>query len=112
MDKNIMISIFYEYYKNLLTEKQAEAIEMHYLEDLSLTEIAEIQGVSKQSVSETIKRSEKALFDFESSLGMYERINDLSNLVDSLENNLLNDLDDDQFSKYMEIIYQMRNKLK
>lgn len=112
MEKNIMISIFFEYYKKLLTDKQAEAIEMYYLEDLSLTEIADIQGVSKQSISETIKRSEKALYDFEDSLKMYERINELSSLVDRLENNLLNDLDDEHFSKYMEIIYQIRNKLK
>lgn len=112
MDRNVIISILYEYYQKLLTEKQAEAIEMHYLEDLSLTEIADIQGVSKQSISETLKRSEKALIDFEEALGMYKRMTDLSNLIDSLEESLINDLDDEEFSKYLNLIYQIKNKLK
>ena len=112
MERNVMISILYEYYQKLLTEKQAEAIEMHYLEDLSLTEIADIQGVSKQSISETIKRSERALIDFEKSLGMYNRMSELSNIIDSLEDSLMEDLDDEKFSKYLDTFYQIKNKLK
>ena len=112
MEKNVVISILYEYYGKLLTDKQAESIEMHYLEDLSLTEIADIQGVSKQSISETIKRSEKALLDFEKGIGMYKRSNELSELVDRLEKNLINDLDYEEYSKYIDLIFQIKTKLK
>ncbi|NLW52826.1 MAG: DNA-binding protein [Tissierellia bacterium] len=82
MEKNIEIGTLYQYYKDLLSEKQAEAIEQYYLEDLSLTEIAEITGVSKQAVSTNIKRAEKLLEDYENSLKVYEK---LVYLVDSLE---------------------------
>lgn len=112
MENNILISILYEYYHELLTKKQENVIEMYYLEDLSLTEIASIQNVSKQSISETIKRSEKALLDYEKALGMYDRLNKLSNLVDELEENLIEDLDDEKYSKYLDLIYQIKNKLK
>lgn len=82
MEKNIEIGTLYQYYKDLLSEKQAEAIEQYYLEDLSLTEIAEITGVSKQAVSTNIKRAEKLLEDYENSLKVYEK---LVYLVDSLK---------------------------
>ena len=70
MEKNVIIGILYEYYGELLTEKQSESIELYYLEDLSLTEIADVMKISKQSVSENIKRSEKALLNFEDKLGI------------------------------------------
>lgn len=112
MDKSVMISILYEYYKKLLTEKQAESIYLYYFEDLSLTEIAEIQGVSKQSISETIKRSEKFLLDCEESLGIYKRFNELSDMIEQLEANLLNDLDNETFSKYLDLLFRMKEKLR
>lgn len=82
MEKNIIISILYEYYKDLLTQIQSDAIEQYYLEDLSLTEIAEQSGISKQAVSNNIKRAEAILFDLEEKLGLYKR---QSSFITSLE---------------------------
>lgn len=112
MEKNVMIGILYEYYGKLLSKKQQDAIELYYEEDLSLSEIADIQNVSKQSISETIKRSEKILIDFEDKLGLYKRMSDLQNMVDSLENKLMNDLSDEQYAKYIDLIFQINSKLK
>lgn len=112
MEKNVIISILYSYYGKLLTDKQAEAIDLYYNEDLSLTEIADLQGVSKQSVSETIKRSEKILLDYENKLALVAKLNSLQDYIYKLEEKLINDLGDDQYSDYMELIFQIKQELK
>lgn len=112
MEKNVMISILFEYYGKLLSKKQYDSIELYYEEDLSLTEIADLQNVSKQSISETIKRSEKALIEYEEKLGLYKRMSELESLVDSLEEKLMDDLDDEEYSKYIDLIFQINSKLK
>lgn len=112
MDKNVIISILFGYYGKLLTDKQAEAIDLYYEEDLSLTEIAKIQGVSKQNVSDTIKRSEKALFEYEDKLNLVEKIDDVQNLIDKLDEKLLEDLSDDSYATYIDLLFEIKSKLK
>lgn len=111
MDKNVEIGILYEYYGGLLTETQSESIEKYYLEDLSITEIADMMGVSKQSISENLKRSERTLLNFEENLGLYKKMISLSELIDILDKNLIEDLDDDKYSKYLKLIYEIKSKL-
>lgn len=112
MEKNVIISILYGYYYKLLTKKQAEAIELYYEEDLSLTEIAEIFGVSKQNVSVMLKRSENALISFEDKLGFIKKSNQLQKLVDTLEKKLMDDLDDEKYSKYIDILFEIKKLAK
>lgn len=112
MEKNVIISILFEYYGKLLTEKQAQVIELYYEEDLSLTEIAEILGVSKQNVSETIKRSEKFLLEYEENLKLVERLDKITDLVNVIEENLIEDLNDEEYSRYIDLIFQIKNNLK
>lgn len=107
-----MMSILYEYYGKLLSKKQAEAIDLYYEEDLSLTEIADILGVSKQNVSETIKRSEKALISYEEKLKLVENSDKLQKLIYKLEDKLINDLDDQKYSEYIDLLFQIKSKLK
>ena len=61
------------YYGALITEKQNEWLRLHYDEDISLGELAEMYSVSRQAVLDGIKRGEKALSDFESKLGLAGR---------------------------------------
>lgn len=112
MEKNVIISILYEYYGKLLTEKQAQVIELYYEEDLSLTEIAEILKVSKQTVSETIKRSEKILLDFEEKLKLVERLDKITDLINIIEENLIEDLNDEEYTRFIDLIFQIKNNLK
>lgn len=111
MEKNIMIGILFEYYRDLLTEKQSDSIEMYYLEDLSITEIAENLGVSKQSISENLKRSEKALFEYEEKLGMYRRFNEIGEYIEKIDEMLIEDLDNETYSKYLDLIFNIKSKL-
>ena len=60
-------------YGQLLTEKQRDVLDLYYNEDLSLSEIAENTGISRQGVRDSIKRGEEALTYFEQTLKLYAR---------------------------------------
>lgn len=59
----------YDFYGNLLTEKQRNMVELYYHQDLSLSEIADLTGVSRQAIHDAIKRSEISLEEYEEKLG-------------------------------------------
>ena len=82
MAKDFKISLLYDFYGQLLTEKQQEAIELYYNEDLSLAEIAQFDAITRQGVRDAIKRAETQLLDFEERLGLLEKFNKVKeNLV-------------------------------
>ena len=76
MSKDLSIAMPYDFYGELLTPKQAQAIDLYYNEDLSLAEIAEPLGISRQGMRDAIKRGEKLLFSMEEQLGLVNRFMD------------------------------------
>ena len=72
MDDVLYKSLLYDYYGALLTDKQREVFEAYYLNDMSLSEIAENSGVSPQGISDMLKRSEKLLLKYEQKLKLIE----------------------------------------
>lgn len=73
MEKLVRVGILLDFYGKLLSEKQYQIMELHYLNDFSLSEIGEELGVSRQSVFDTLKRSEEKLDSFENQLGLVEK---------------------------------------
>ncbi len=73
MERFVRISLLFDFYGQMLTEKQRQAVELHYGMDLSLSEIAEELGVSRQAVHDLLKRSEEALEQYEARLRLAER---------------------------------------
>lgn len=73
MEKKLRIGNLYEFYGQLLTDKQQEILELYCSHDLSFGEISEELGVSRQAVYDTIKRSEKTLDEYESKLELVKR---------------------------------------
>ena len=65
--------LLYDYYGKMLTDKQQEYIDMRYNQDLSLGEIAEIQGVSRQAVFDNLTRTEALLRRMEENIGCVKR---------------------------------------
>ena len=63
------MSMLFDFYGDLLTEKQKELFDLYYNEDLSLTEISEHAGISRQGVRDAIVRAETVLRDTEDKLG-------------------------------------------
>ncbi len=72
MDKHIEISMLWEIYGKLLTEKQYQVLNDYYNNDLSLSEIAENNNISRQGVRDLIKKGEDKLFDYEEKLKIME----------------------------------------
>ena len=73
LDGFLEVSTLLDYYKNLLSDKQREYLINHFEEDLSLSEIAKNNNVSRQAVYDNIKRGIKLLKDYEERLGFHER---------------------------------------
>ena len=77
MAKNYEMAILIDFYGDMLTEKQRSFLEYYYNDDLSLSEIAENEGITRQGVRDAIKRAETQLFDMESRLGMAKRFEEM-----------------------------------
>ena len=74
MAKNLEVIMLFDIYGEMLTEKQRDFITYYYDDDLSLAEIAETEGITRQGVRDAIKRAEFQLFEFESHLGLKKRL--------------------------------------
>ena len=73
LKKKTDLAFLAAFYGGLLTENQRRVISLHCEEDLSLAEIAEEMGVSRQSVHESLNRASAKLSEMESALGVAER---------------------------------------
>jgi predicted DNA-binding protein YlxM (UPF0122 family) len=73
LDKILKIGVLFDFYGALLTDKQRQCVEMHYLNDLSLAEIAIEFAVSRQAVHDILKRAEQILLEYEDKLGLVKR---------------------------------------
>lgn len=81
------VSTLLDYYKNLLSDKQREYLVNHFEEDLSLSEIAKNNNVSRQAVYDNIKRGIKLLKEYEEKLGFYKKDRELYGKLKDLRDN-------------------------
>lgn len=87
MDQKIIISALFEVYGGLLTQKQREIVELYYLCDLSLGEIADIKQISRQSVNDALKTAVRELESYESKLKVLQLKNQLIQFGKTLSEN-------------------------
>ncbi|MGN0526917.1 MAG: YlxM family DNA-binding protein [Acutalibacteraceae bacterium] len=73
MQKNLDVVLLADFYGEMLTENQRKFIEYYYNDDLSLSEIAQNEGITRQGVRDAVKRAESQLFDMEKKLGFADR---------------------------------------
>lgn len=73
LDKVLRIGLLLDFYGALLTDKQRQYMEMHYLSDFSLSEIACNFSVSRQAVHDILRRAEQTLKEYEDKLHLVER---------------------------------------
>ena len=73
MERNVKISMLLDIYGKLLTEKQYKLLEDYYNNDLSLSEIAENEEITRQAVRDNLKKGEKNLFEYEEKLGFMKK---------------------------------------
>ena len=72
MSKNLDVAVLLDFYGAMLTDKQRDAIDLYYNQDLSLSEIAELQNITRQGVRDSIKRGGGFLYYLEDKLHMFE----------------------------------------
>ncbi len=71
-DRFVKVSLLLDYYESVLSKKQFDALDMYYNKDMSLSEIGESLGITRQGVYEILKRGEEKLFDLEEKLHCHE----------------------------------------
>lgn len=84
LEKTLQLTMMYDYYGQLLTERQQEIMELYFFHDLSLGEIAEQQNISRQGVYDHLHRSEEVLQDYEQKLGLVARHKQAKDELDDL----------------------------
>lgn len=100
MNELLEQALLYDFYGELLTEHQKEIYEQFVIEDLSLSEIAENAGISRQGVHDLIKRCNKTLEGYETKLHLVERFLSIKEkvqridelLADECESQLMQDI--------------------
>lgn len=110
MAKDLNVTILLDVYGQLLTEKQRDAIDMYYNEDLSLSEIADVIDISRQGVRESIKQGEKHLTNYEEKLGIVERFHNISSKLEKL-NALLENTDFDGKDEFYGLIDEISKEI-
>ena len=89
LSKRIDLAFLSAFYSGMLTEKQRRILSLHCEEDLSLGEIAEEVGISRQAVHETLLRAADRLTEMEEKLGVAARFrrmeSGLENALDSIK---------------------------
>lgn len=70
--KTIRMNYLFDFYQSLLTDKQRNYLELFYLQDYSLSEIADTFDVSRQAVYDNIRRTGDLVEDYEEKLGLYK----------------------------------------
>lgn len=73
LDKIVELSMLYDFYGALLKEQKRQVFEDYILNDLSLSEIAEERGISRQAVHDTVKRCSRELSEYEDKLRLIEK---------------------------------------
>ena len=88
--KDMKYSLLLDFYGDILSERKREIIELYYNEDLSLAEVSEITGISRQGVRDSVKKTESELMQLEEKLGLAKRFEDiglqLSIAIETLKN--------------------------
>lgn len=83
-EKNMKIAYLLDFYADVLDDHTRDIMKAYYNDDLSLAEIAEDEGISRQGIRHIVKKGEEQLLFLESKLGISQRHDELSTLTDEL----------------------------
>ena len=106
IEQVIKISQLYDFYSELLSDKQKQYLNDYYFNDLSLTEISENYNISKQAVSNNIKRTVLELEQFEEKLNLIK----LNNQRLFLLNEIKKSTNDAEVLTYVDELIKLENK--
>lgn len=85
LSKTTRINFLFDFYQSLLTDKQRTYMNLYYLEDLSLGEIADEFGISRQAVYDNVRRTETMLEDYEVKLDLFSKFQQRMEIIENME---------------------------
>ena len=97
MDNRDYIILLYDYYMELFNDKQREYFEDYYFNNLSLGEISDNIGISRNAIHKVIKNMEEKLLFYEDKLQLYSKSIKLNKIIDMI--------DDDEIKKMLKEFY-------
>lgn len=97
--KTLRMNYLFDFYQTLLTEKQRNYMELFYLRDYSLSEIAETFDVSRQAVYDNIRRTGDLVEDYEKKLELYQKFEQRREIYDEMKQHLSNP---EQIQRYIQ----------
>lgn len=111
MDKIIERNILFDYYGDLLTERQRNIYQDAVYGDLSLSELADDYGISRQGVHDQIKKCDKALEGYEQKLHLIEKSEQIKRYTDSLLKEVKKSGDEQLTNRVLELITRIKEQL-
>ena len=110
VEKIVEQGLLYDFYGELLTEHQKSIYEALVLEDYSLSEIAEMYGISRQGVHDLIKRCDKILLQYEKKLNLVHKFTLMKEMVSQIES-LSKDVKDEEHQKNLSKIHLLAENI-
>ncbi|HCZ6530017.1 TPA: putative DNA-binding protein [Staphylococcus aureus] len=97
--KTLRMNYLFDFYQSLLTNKQRNYLELFYLEDYSLSEIADTFNASRQAVYDNIRRTGDLVEDYEKKLELYQKFEQRREIYDEMKQHLSNP---EQIQRYIQ----------
>ncbi len=104
------MSLLYDFYGELLNEHQREVYEAAVFEDLSLSEIATTEGISRQGVHDILKRCNKALEDYEEKLHLVAKFKDMNKKIEKI-GEIATEIEKDSKDKRIAMIRKLSSEI-
>ncbi|WP_337136495.1 putative DNA-binding protein [Staphylococcus aureus] len=102
--KTLRMNYLFDFYQSLLTNKQRNYLELFYLEDYSLSEIADTFNVSRQAVYDNIRRTGDLVEDYEKKLELYQKFEQRREIYDEMKQHLSNP---EQIQRYIQQLEEL-----
>ena len=110
MEKIVKQGLLYDFYGELLTEHQRAVYEANVYNDMSLSEIAEEYGISRQGVHDLLKRCDGILEGYENKLHLLEKFTSMGNKIKEIQR-LAEEAGDDALENISEIAAKLSEEL-
>ena len=102
-------TLLYDFYSELLTASQRKIYEEVFFDDLSLSEVAKEENITRQGVYDMIKRTQKALINYEKKLGLVDRYKKQKDIVSEIERSVKKIKDSDAKKTLTELLKELKS---
>lgn len=105
IEKTTRMNFLFDFYQALLTDKQRSYMQLYYLDDLSLGEIAEEYSISRQAVYDNIRRTEAMLEEYEVKLNLFSKFENRQEVIEQI---MQLTIDQSSDNKLIKLINQLK----